>query len=247
MTDVVPVSAARIPSTLHSTISGMESLTQDDFITPRWSIVQPTSKKDGADDHAGQFLRNLDGEFRPFLECVILKVSPSRLKWPADIAVGRPECFSRDGVHGSVYGACRTCGFNVFANPQLMAKVKAKTVRNGEKCNSGFDYLIIDDLELQTVALMGAMGTSVAPVRIMNSRFNSLRCPPRAALTRFSLKRVVNDQGKFYVLEPVIVRRLTAEERVPWDEMFNIYNNANVVDIETTTDDVSDVDEPLPF
>src|SRR5579885_738271 len=105
---------------LANKLEGLEDLGQRDFVLPRWSLIQPTSRKEGADEHVGQFLRNIDGEFRAELLTVILKVSPTRLLWSGDPTETQPECVSRDAVTGSVYGACARCQFNPSASPDLM-------------------------------------------------------------------------------------------------------------------------------
>lgn len=211
-------------------IEGMEGLTQRDVILPRWSLIQPTSRKPGADDHVGEFLRNLDGEYRDALDVVVLEIQPSRLLWSGDASDTRPECFSRDGHQGSVYGACGSCAFNVSVNPDLLQRL-----RNGEPvkaCQYGYTYVVVDDLETETPALLGAMGTSVRPSKILNSQFALRKRPPFSALVHVESEKQTNERGKYYVLKLSVKEWLSTEETAHWREMYQALHGATIRDVD---------------
>lgn len=221
-------------------IEGLEGLGQRDIILPRWSIVQPTSQREGAEQHPGEFWRNIDGKFVPSIQAVILQVTPTRLLWSGDRSDTRPECASRDGVTGSVYGACNACNFNWLVNPALRENPQAKA------CSAGYTLLLIDDLAEGTMALFGAMGTSVKPAKILVTQFVQRKRPPFSAVIEFATELQKNERGKYYVLKPRIERWLspdeTAEYRGRWQEI------KGVVVREIDEDEQAvESDEPLPF
>lgn len=217
-------------TTGHLGIEGLEGLSQQDVILPRWSLIQPTSRKEGADEHVGQFQRNLDGAFREHLDAVILMIQPSRLLWAEDQSERRPECFSRDGVVGSVYGDCATCRFNVQANRDLLAEIRAGG--SPRTCSYGYNLVLVDDVAEESAALLGAMGTSVRPAKTLISQFATKRTPPFAHSVRIDSERQVNDRGKFYILKFTLGPRLGADEAAKWREMYLSLKGATISDIE---------------
>ena len=227
----------------HLTIEGLEGLTSNDVILPRWSLIQPTSRKDGADEHVGQFVRNLDGVFREHLDAVVLMIQPSRLLWSADTSDRRPECYSRDGATGSVYGDCATCQFNTQANPSLVAEM-----RNGGQpriCSFGYNLIIVDDLEEKSPALLGAMGTSVRPAKTLISQFATKRQSPFASLVRVESEKQVNEKGKFYVLKFSVQRRFDDAQVAEWRDLYLNLKGATIQEVEDAPGDAPvDADEP---
>lgn len=221
-------------------IEGLEQLSQSDLILPRWSIIQPTSKKEGADDHAGQFVRNIDGIFQAAIDAVILNVSPSRLLWSGDLNDKRPECYSRDGANGSKYGACFVCDFNITANPDLKAAKDAGD-KSLKVCGYGYNLLLVDDLQAETMALFGAMGTSVRPLKVLITQFQQRRRPPFSAIVRLETERQVNDKGKFYVVKPSIKSWLSAEDTRYWRELYLAIQGKAIKDIDEDQDDSDQV------
>jgi len=211
-----------------SGVEGWEGFDQSDIIVPRWAIVQATASFEGAEKHAGEFRRNIDGEFRPHLHVVIIQPARTRLLWPPDISDRRPECFSRDAINGSrprehtedgdVYGSCLTCDYNAQYNRELMAALQADQIVRS--CGFGYTYLVCDDIESQqSLAFLGAMGTSVRPAKTLNSQFISRRRPPFSAVVLFETERQTNDRGKFYMLKPSILKWLTPAETQPYAEL----------------------------
>jgi hypothetical protein len=205
-------------------------------------LIQPTSRKVGTEGHAGGFIRNIDGEVRASLDIVILSVNPSRLLWSGDLNDKRPECFSRDAVAGSVYGACNACAFNPSVNSQLMAAIKGGS--NPKSCSFGYTWLVIDDVEAATPALVGAMGTSVRPAKILVSQFVQRQRPPFTALVSLESERQTNDRGKFYVLKPTITRWFGDDEIAPWRALYQTLKGVTIRDID---EEEEAVDVTAPF
>ena len=230
---LVPVSGGSVATTSPGlAVEGMESLDQSDLVLPRWSIIQPTSQKPGAEEHPGQFVRNIDGEFRPYVDAVILQVNKTRLLWSGDLSDNRPECLSRDGAQGSVYGPCTECEFNIEVNPDLAAERAANPKSSLKICGRGYTYIIVDDPEAETIALLGAMGTSVRPARVLNTQFVQRRRPPFTAVVRFETEMTRNDRGKFYVLKPRIVKWLEPERAQAMRELYLSLKGMAIKDID---------------
>lgn len=209
--------AARAPATGYQ-IEGMEGLTQQDIVIPRWSLVQPTSKFDGAEGHEGEFRRNIDGAFAKALNVVILQISPTRLLWSGDLTDRGPECASRDAVHGSVYGLCSQCEFNPQVNPGLL-----RDRRDGAPvkiCGYGYTYLLVDDVEAGSMALFGVMGTGVRPAKTLHSQFVQKRRPPFSALVTLSTALEKNDKGKYYVFKAEVAGWLDEAATKHWREQY---------------------------
>lgn len=213
-------------------VEGFEGLGQSDIILPRWSLIQPTSKKTQDDSKVGQFMRNIDGQFAPALTGVLLQVHQSRLLWSGDLQDKRPECFSRDGTTGSKYGNCAACQFNVQHNPALREQLdKGLTPKI---CSYGYTYLLIDDLEVESMALLGAMGTSVRPAKVLNTQFIQRKRPIYSAVVKIESERQVNERGKFYVLKPSVVRwlDLNGEEAARYRDRYLELQGAVLRDID---------------
>lgn len=242
-TQMIPAQTTAIGPT-NGAVEGLEDLDSRDFILPRWSLIQPTSKKDGADEHVGQFMRNLDGAFREHLDVVILKVSPSRLLWTGDLADKRPECFSRDGKEGSIYGACGQCQFNPQVNRQLLDELKAGNTTL-KACGYGYTYVLVDDQETGSLALLGAMGTSVRPAKILNSQFQMEHRSPFSCVVRIASEKQTNDRGKFYVLKPSIIEKLDAERTAVWRARYQELAGRVVKDIDE--EPAGSDDSNIPF
>lgn len=219
-------------------VEGLEDLDQSDFILPRWSIVQPTSKREDADDHLGQFVRNIDGEFRPSIDAVLLKVNQSRILWSGDLNDKHPECVSRDGLTGSVYGACAKCQFNTLINPGL------RTDSNAKRCNFGYTVILIDDLDAGSMALFGAMGTSVRPMKVLTTQIMQRRRPLFSWVVRFETEKITNDRGKFYVLKASLAKQLDDADTAIWRDLYHSLAGAAIRDY----DEAQDGEEaPPPF
>jgi hypothetical protein len=77
--------------------SGLETITGEDIIMPRFKIVQPTASI----GKPGNYISNLagpDDEGEPALSVVILKIAKSRVLWGDDLEAKEPLCRSFDGL-----------------------------------------------------------------------------------------------------------------------------------------------------
>jgi hypothetical protein len=239
-------------------IEGLEGVGQQDIILPRWSVVQPTSKFEGADEHVGYFRKNLDGSYVKELDVVVLTVDASRILWSGDLQDKQPECVSRDTVHGSLprnehgmYGACASCAFNPQHNRELMEQ--RQSGQQVKACGYGYNMLVASAEEPHAPALFGVMGTSVRPIKTLISQFAERRTSPFSAIVRFTTEKQTNDRGKFYVLTPTVIRWFTDPrnpDRASFDTfraLYLQYKGATVRDIEEDDADVAAGDDPAPF
>lgn len=225
----------------HVDLPGFEDLEQRDLVVPRWRLIQGSARDLELKKHAGGWVRNLDSEIREQLDVVILKVSPNRLLWSGDSSDTRPECMSRDCRTGSVYGACGACQFNIDANPRLLeqmaeAREKRKPELRPKVCQRVYNLVAVD-VDDDSMALIGAHGTSMKPMKVLFSQFVNKKKPSYAAVVRFAAKGETNDFGSYYVVAPQIVRWLSPEEIADYAERQAILSNVNVVEVEDVTED----------
>lgn len=229
---------------------GFEGLDQSDVILPRWTIVQPSSNYEGSDQHIGEFRRNIDGVYRAALDVVMLSCARTRLLWSGDLTDRRPECFSRDAINGSqprqllgegteeeieVYGACDSCGYNPQFNRDLMQQIQAGGIV--KSCNFGYTYLMVDDVNsvaegMPSMALLGAMGTSVRPCKTLNTQYVTRRRPIYGALVRLETEKQTNDRGKFYALKPTVTQWLDSTAMQPYAALHASMKGVAIRDIE---------------
>lgn len=227
-----------LPAANTSLGEGFEGLGQSDLILPRLTILQPTSKKEGT---TGQFHNNLTNECAPVIEAVILKASPARTLWSGDLADKTPECQSYDGVSGRVYGACAQCDFNAEVHPELWEM-------DGEikRCNRGYLFLCVNRAD-ESMFLLGAMGTSVKPAKILISQIVQRRVPAFGAVIRWETQQIVDNKGKYFVLKPVVAEWLPQPEVAKYRELFLGIQGVAIHDIdEGGADEPVDTSE-LPF
>lgn len=215
-------------------LEGFEDLGQSDIILPRWSIVQPTARMEGAKKHMGEFARNIDGEFRDHLDVILLKVSPNRLLWEGEAgeafrADRRPECVSRDGVSGSTYGACALCQFNAQANPALF------NIPNSKRCNFGYALVMVDDPEAGSMALFDAKGNNVRPLKTLTTQFVQRKRPAYSALVRLETTETTNERGSFFVLKPTVANWFDAATAEGWRELYQSVAGSVVREYEDAT------------
>lgn len=215
-----------LPATGNLAIEGMESLDQGDLILPRKTIIQATSKKEGADEHLGHFHDNLTNEMVPTIEAVILNITRTRTLWAGgDGSDRKPECGSYDGISGRTYGACNECHFNPEVNPTLWDEKDLK------RCDRGYLFLCCDRRD-GSLFLLGAMKTSVKPAKVLISSFAQKRKSPFSAVVKWETYKVIDDKGKYYVLKPSITTWLTADEANEYREMYLALRGVQVADID---------------
>lgn len=214
-----------LPSTGSIAIEGLEGLNQQDLILPRKTIIQPSSKREGADEHLGYFHDNLSNEMVPSIEAVILQISHARTLWSGDQSDSTPECASYDGVTGRVYGACADCQFNYDADPGVWGDKDIK------QCRKGYLFLSSDRAD-GSMFLLGAMGTSVKPARILISSFVQKRRSPFSAVVKFETQKIIEEKGKYYILKATISKWLTDDETREYREMHLALKGVPISDIE---------------
>lgn len=237
---IVPVQAptggALATAQPHVAVEGMEELTQADLRLPRWSIAQANSGKDGATEHAGQFMNNISGEFRPYLDAVLLKVSPSRAMFNRGTGEKKPECFSRDGITGSKYGRCSECDFNARANPDLMAALKEAREQGVQcqwkNCPAGYTYILIDDPDTMSMALFGTAGTANDAAMTLNTLIVQRRKPIFSWAVRFTTQKTTNKMGTFYMLKAQIVKELDSDRVQAMRELYRSIQGIVVKDVD---------------
>lgn len=235
-----PAPLARVAPSLG--IEGLEMMTTDDLVLPRWSIIQNTSKKPGADDHQGYFHRNLDGLFVKKIEAAVLTIRPARLKWKQALG-GNPDCTSHDRVNGSTYGACNTCQFNRRYNLELAQEYSDGNTKAHEVCNEGWTVVIVDDLEVGSPAILGAISTSAQAPQIFATQLKwKYKCPPFARHVTIESERKENAKGKFFVLKMIIGEPFDPEEMAMWREMSKAMTSVTIKDIEA--DEPNDTEGP---
>lgn len=242
MTTSMTIPASQAVEPTHFTTEGWENLDQSDVILPRYSIIQPVSRKPEAGKHIGQFQRNIDGQFFSHLDVVILRVDHARIKWTDDLNAKRPDCFSRDGKTGSVYGACNACRFNVQVNLELAKKRAAGETQAHEICNFGYTLLVSDAVGSGEHALLGAMGMSVRPVKVLFSQFIQKKAPPWGAHVRLETAETTNSKGRFYVLQPTVAEWFRADQVSQWKGIAADFQSLVLKDV----DEDDDGEAPLP-
>jgi hypothetical protein len=228
----IPTSDVRLTTSVDDFygIEGLEGMGQRDVILPRWSVLQPASKKEGV---AGMFYRNLDAVCQEALDVVVLKINPSRLLWSGELNEKVPECRSNDGVTGNTYGPCEQCHFNIWANPDLRRQLdEGKPVK---VCNFGYNLLMADVAD-ESLALLGAMGTSVRSIKVLASLFVQKRRSPFSAIVHIGTELQKNEKGKFYVLAPKITKWLDATETAKWRELYLDIKGQAIKEVEDVED-----------
>lgn len=250
----LPQTNAAVGSVIgHVDLPGFEDLEQRDLVVPRWRLVQGSARDLELKKHAGSWVRNLDGEIRETLQVVILKVSPNRLLWSGDPSDTRPECMSRDCRVGTVYGACSSCDFNPDFNRVLIdqmeeARVKRKPDLRPKVCQRVYNLVVVDTND-DSLALLGAHGTSMRPMKVLFSQFVNKKKPSYAAVAEFAAKGETNEFGSYYVVAPRILRWLSSEEMADYVERQQMLSSVNVVDVEVVAEEdaVPRDEEDLPF
>ena len=225
-------------------IEGLEGIEQSDLIIPRWNLIQPTSQREGADEHIGQFARNIDNVFKAELETVVLSVTRTRILWSGDRTETRPECVSRDGLIGTRYGACAACDFNPQVHPDLR-EAAAKGL--SKICNFGYQFLLVDDVKDGSLAFLGAMGTSVRAAKALITQFVATNRPPFAALVKWETEKQANEKGKYYVLQPSIVRWLDDAEMATYRGRWQSLQGATIREVDDVEGDGEGEATPAPF
>lgn len=189
------------------------------FLVPRLSMIQPASRRDGAEDHPGGFFRNTDSKYFDKLNVVLLKMEPNNTLWGPQ-GTKLPECTSSDHRTGTVYGSCLTCRFNRFGNSEESRALNEKLERGeqAKSCQTGGWNFIVATPDDDEVALLGVHGKNVAPMKRLVSSLRTKGLPMYGAPVTLVTKGDKNAKGRFYVLAPEVGTRFGAEERASWRE-----------------------------
>ena len=241
ITDVVPVVPATVPVRPQQSLSPIAAMGGDDswddvdagaFRVPRLSIVQPASRRDGAEDHAGQFFRNTDSSYHESLDVVILKQTPNNTLWGAmDSKV--PECVSTDGRTGSVYGACGSCQFNRFGSSPASAELNRRLEKgeNIKHCQTGGRNFVVVTRDDDEIALFGVHGKNIGPMHLLNTSIKGKGIPMYGAPVTLQTRMEKNAKGRFYVLTPTVGKKFTPEELAEWRPRFEALRGVTVTDV----------------
>ena len=214
---VRPENSIATPTTGYG-IEGMEDMGQEDMILPRYSIVQPTSKGTG-DTEPGWFWNNLAKEAVNAVFAVILRVNHTRTLWSGDLADKTPECSSYDGITGRTYGTCAGCQFNAWGGKEV------------KYCKQGYMFLCTDPSSGEKF-MIGAMGTSVRPAKLLISQFMNKRRSPFSAVIKFLTAKVEGDKGKYWVLNPSIYKWLEPHEVTGFRDEYVAMARVNIKEVE---------------
>lgn len=220
---------------------GFDHVEQSDFILPRWTVVQPSSRMDNAGKHAGEFYRNFDKKFAPTVDVVVLRLHPSRVLF-GDAGEKFPECSSNDGLHGSLprdpetgaYGACASCAYNPMVNAELADE--RKRGMPVKACKGGFTYVVVDDREADTLALISLLGTSARAGKMLNTQLRAFGRGMFSGVIRFSTVEQTNDRGRFYVVETQPIAKLEPADIVRYYQKSVAMRGAMVREFEESDD-----------
>ena len=213
--------------------SDEEGFFQDDLKIPRWRIIQPTCRVEGAT--VGTFRQTLNNEERDKLDNIVfLRRINGRILFPKETYTGDRECWSYDG--------------NLPARDEILAKTGQEPkatccVRqgNGQKiANCSFAMWRNDDeadnpstpLCKETISFLGVDKAFIpfwvsfhgTAIPVMRKLISSIYLQKKQAAVQgenlhlrdfrlsLSLKLQLNDRGKFYV--PVLdkIEKITAPE-----------------------------------
>lgn len=200
---------------------GLEGLGADDFVVPRRSLVQNTSRVDDIDGAApGMFVdettRTLVGKS---MRVAVLKVRKNRaLFWDRESGQKGLRCWSRDAI---------TPDGNV-ANP-VAAVCKDCTEQWRDLA---YDFLCYDVEESAKVGVpvvfwLKAKGASLKPARTYLSTLLSRKSKAYDFTATITGPRAVSKQGSYFVLNFSDVQ-VTDEALQPLlDEAYNVYAGGN--------------------
>jgi hypothetical protein len=221
---------AALPTTIEKhylSIEGLEDLTlEEDLVLPRWRIVQYSSTIEGK---PGQFNNNLTEEVRSMLELIVLKITPSRAMFDANRKL---VCMSRNAQVSTSGKSCLGCPYAQWgANNEPPA------------CSRGYTLVCLDPTD-DTMCLLGAMRTSVPPVKLYFSGLNHQKTPPFHHLTQFIAEDTPGPKGKYFVLKPKLNGELSPEDKAAAREKYQFLATVHITEVEEPSYDEYGEDEP---
>lgn len=202
-------------------VEGLEELTfEEDLVLPRWRIVQFSSTIDG---EPGQFNNNLTEQPRDDLELIVLKVSPSRAYFDENRKL---VCMSRNAIHSTGGKACLGCPLAQWGN-------------QGEPpaCSRGYTLVCVD-IRDNSLCLLGALRTSVPPVKLWFSKLAHAKTPPFHHVTRFTTVQQVGPKGKYFTLLPETAAELSQTDKDQARQQYQSLASVRIVEaVEPTYDE----------
>lgn len=218
----IPDKKSNLPATVP--MNDEEGFFQDDLAIPRWRVIQPTSRIEGA--KIGTFRNTLTGEEREKLENVIfLRRQNGRILFPKDDFSGERICWSYDGFFpareeiiaktGSdpKSDCCvkKACGQKIVCCPLAMWNNENKANGNGNGnraplCKETITFLGVDKNFLPLWLYFH--GTAIPLVKNLissiylqkkQSAVQGQNIHLRDFRVTLGLKLQINDKGKFYV------------------------------------------------
>lgn len=199
----------------HLRIEGMEDLTlEEDLILPRWRIVQYSSTIDG---EPGQFNSNLDEELRTQLDLVVLKITPSRVRFDDDRNL---VCMSNDSHFSSRGKPCADCPEALWGE-------------DGEApaCSRGYTLVCLDP-EDDSLCLVGALRTSVPGMKRYNSLLVKKKSSPFTFLTRFTAEDQVGPKGKYFILGIELLGENDPSKIAEYRQQYRALANITISEVE---------------
>ena len=197
---------------------GIESIDPSLLPPPVVKLVQPTTRfaKDasGKDVPEGWFLNTVTQEAYQEINCTILAIGSSRVRWvKGDISAGA-LCRSRDGKEGvgDPGGDCLACPLSSWG-------------ANNEppECTTTWNFLGFQNEE-QKPFMIRASGKSWMPAKrfIASIFYHKFRTPLAFKVTIKSHKEET-EKGKFYVLDFLVLGNHTPEEIMELASMAESY------------------------
>ena len=195
---------------------GLETIPADILPIPRVNLVQASSKDtvllDGKKAELGFFFNTgLQAAFET-IDCAVLRVGTSRVRFEKGVLGSPPLCRSSNGILSEDGQKCAECEF-------------AKWTALPPECKLCLDFLCIED-ESQKPFLLSASGTSFKAARNALAAMIFSALPAFGHKVKLESKFIESKKGDFYVLVFRILGRRPVEEIRYLEERYNQYTGA---------------------
>lgn len=227
----------QLPSFLMEEKADFE-LEQDEILTPRLQLSQPTSEvvSDGAVAPGKWYNSLTQQEYADPIQIIPIIKTSYRVKW-SDEGVGL-DCFAPDGKYGTKYGKCQEC-------PHFWTK----TEKGGAVCNKGISLLVYI-VDTDEVVLLPAIRTKLTPIKKMLTILKVSNKPLFTYIWNLSVAKQKNDQGTFFVPElkqaALITEELYKKIKAIRDS-FKVEDIHKSLEAEVSEADSTSDDEKIPF
>ena len=192
---------------------GLESVPQDILPIPRVNLVQASSKDtvllDGKKAPLGFFFNTGRQTASETIECAVLRVGTSRVRFEKGVLGDPPLCRSRNGILSEDGQKCAECAYS-------------KWTALPPECKLCLDFLCIED-ESQKPFLLSASGTSFKPARNALAAMIFSALPAFGHKVRLESKFISSKKGDFYILVFRILGARPVEEIRYLEERYNQY------------------------